>query len=120
MSALISEYIAPLFLITLDRRCAERIHNRAKHNQVVPPEQAAPRRNALEVVHPPQGRPGTRHADEGWAARAVREVANNRSLASAHTVVNPNRLALERMKRMGDHNVLKITLFVGTACIWKR
>ena len=53
MSALISEYIAPLFLITLDRRCAERIHNRAKHNQVVPPEQAAPRRNALEVVHPP-------------------------------------------------------------------
>ena len=117
LSALISDHIAPLFLITLDRRCKKRVHKLAKHNQIVPPEQAATRRNVLKVVNLPQRRPGNRRADKGCAGRAVREVANNRSLASAHTVVNPNRSAPERMKRVGDHNILKITLFGGTACI---
>ena len=120
MSALISEHIAPLFMITLDRRVKKRVHKLAKHDQIVSAEQAATRRDALEVVHLPQGRPGNRHADEGWAGRAVRKVANDRPLASAHTVVNPDRSTPERMKRVGDHNVLKITLFGGTACIWKR
>ena len=120
MSALISDHIAPLFLITLDRRCKKRVHKLAKHNQVVSPEQAATGRNALEVVDLPQGRPGNRHADKGCARRAVREIANNRSLGSAHTVVNPDRSAPERMERVGDHSILKITLFGGTACIWKR
>ena len=106
MSALYSDHIAPLFLITLDRRCKKRVHKLAKHNQVVSPEQAATGRNALEVVDLPQGRPGNRHADKGCARRAVREIANNRSLGSAHTVVNPDRSAPERMERVGDHSGL--------------
>ena len=119
-SALVSDHIAPLFLITLGRRCKERVDELAKHNQVVSPEQAVTRSNALEVVDLPQGRPRNRHADKGCAARAIREVADNRSLGSAHTVVNLNRLAPERMERVGDHNILMITLFGATACIWER
>ena len=117
MSALISDHIAPSFLITLPRRRKKRVHKLAKHNQIVPPEQAATRRNALEVVDLPQGRPGNRHANKGCVRRASREVANSRSPASAHTVVNPDCPATERMKRMGDQNTLKIILFGGTACI---
>ena len=41
MSALIYDHIAPLFLITLDRRRKKRVHNLAKCNQVLRPEQAA-------------------------------------------------------------------------------
>ena len=120
MSALISDHIAPLFLITLGRRRKQRVHKLAKHNQVVAPEQTATRGNPLEVVHLPQGCPGNRHADKGGADRSVREVANNRSPAPAHMVVNPDRSTSERMERVGDHNILKITLFDRTACIWKR
>ncbi len=120
MSALVSDHIAPLFLITLDRRRKKRVHKLAKHNQVVSPEQAATGRNALEVVDLPQGRPGNRHADKGCAGRAVREVANNRSPGASHTVVNPDRSAAKRMERVGDHSILKITLFGATTCIWNR
>ena len=54
IGALIYDYIAPSFLITLDRRRKKRVHNLAKRNQIVRPEQAAPRRNALKIVNAPQ------------------------------------------------------------------
>ena len=96
------------------------IQDLAKLNQVVRAEQAAARRNALEVVDAPQRCPGNRDAGKDRAGRAVHEVANDRSPAPAHAVVNPNSSAPERMKRMGDQNILKITRFGVTACIWIR
>ncbi|MCY4550753.1 MAG: hypothetical protein OXC28_20510 [Defluviicoccus sp.] len=117
MSALIFDHIAPLFLITLCRRRKKRVHNLAKRYQVVRPEQAAPRRKPLEVVDAPQGRPGNRHAEKDCAGRPVREIADDRPPAPAHTVMKPKRPAPVRMERMGDHNVTKITRCGVTACI---
>ena len=117
MSALIPDHIAPLFLITLCRLRKKRIHSLAKRNQVVRPEQAAARRHALEVVDAPQGRPGNRHAEKDCAGRAILEIANDRPLAPAHTVMKPELPAPVRMERMGDHNIAKITRCVVTACI---
>ena len=115
--ALFSDHIAPLFLITLRRRRKHRVHDLSKLNQVVRPEQAAARRNALEVVDAPQRRPGNRHAEKDCAGRAVRKIANDRPLAPTHTVMNPESPAPVRMERMGDHNIAKITRYGVTACI---
>ena len=120
LSALVSDHIAPLFLITLRGRRKHRVHDLAKLNQVVRAEQTAARRNALEVVDAPQRRPGNRDTGKDRAGRAVHEVANNRSSAPSHAVVNPNRSAAERMKRVGDQSILMITRCGVTACIWKR
>ena len=104
-------------MITLGRRRKKRVHHLAKRYQVVRPEQAAPRRNPLEVVDAPQRRPGNRHAEKDCAGRAVREIANDRPLAPAHTVMNPELPAPVRMERMRDHNIAKITRCRVTACI---
>ena len=120
MSALISDHIAPSFLITNRRRRKKRVHNLAKRNQIVRAEQAAARRNALKIVNMTQRRPGNRDADQDCTGRTLADVAKHRHVEHRHTVVNLKPPTFERMKRVRDQSVPNITRGSVTTCIWKQ
>lgn len=50
----------------------------------------------------------------------VRDVADHRHVAHGHVLVDPERLAPERLKRVRDQNLPRVTRPSPTARIWKQ
>ena len=100
LRVIISDHIAPSFLITLYGLALKGIHNLAKRRHIVGPEQTAARGNTLEVVDAAKRRPGNRHTDKDRTARTVHKVANHRHSVHRHAVVDAQRAATQRMERV--------------------